>query len=227
MEILLWMWFYDPRFFFNFKLSIKCFKYIWLIPLIVNLLLAILCFYFLNYSDTPKCDTSLKLWLFSRAFFSLLISINIIVFMIKIYYVHRRENTYFENAIKIYSHLQETMKRYDYWIRRKSILSTPGVLLLLQGIMSMFWSYFIIRLHYFENKFIGCDDNMIGLINLNTFFIFVGNVPVLTVIVILIIIKLTSFISAFLCPKFLIMISKLCNTKSKGIKIYKRLDDIE
>jgi hypothetical protein len=223
MELLLWMWFYDQRWFFNFKLSIRCFRYIWLIPLFINLLLAGLCFYFLHYSDNPDCESSLKQWLYSRAFFSLLISINIVIFMTKIYYVNQREKSYFENASKIYGPVKEVTKKYDYWIRRKSLISTPGVLMLMLGVISMFWSYVIIRFYYFEDKFRSCEPMMIKLLNINSFFILLGNVPVLFVILLLIVVKIGSFITAFLCPNFLISIAKLCDTRKKGIKYHKKL----
>jgi hypothetical protein len=226
MELLLWMWFYDQRWFFNFKLSIKCFRFIWLIPLFVNLLLSVLCFYFLHYSDKPECHSSLKQWLFSRAFFSFLISINIVVFMGKIYYVNERENSYFENATKIYGPLKELAKKYDYWIRRKSLFSTPGVLMLILGVISMFWSYVIIRFHYIEDKFNNCEERMIKLLNFNSLFILIGNVPVLIVIILLLVVKLGSFIAAFLCPKLLISVAKLCDMRKKGIKYHRKFENV-
>jgi hypothetical protein len=143
--------------------------------------------------------------------------------MTKIYYVNQRENSYFKNAMQIYGPLKETTKKYDYWIRRKSLFSTPGVLMLMLGIISMFWSYVIIRFYYFEDKFTNCDERMITLLNVNSFFILLGNVPILIVMFLLLVVKFGSFISAFLCPNVLIAIAKLCDTRKKGIKFHKKL----
>lgn len=213
MELLLWMWFYDPRWFFNFKISVRCYKNAWFVPLLSHLILASLCFYFLHNSDTPNCDASLKLWLFSRAVFSVLISINIAFFMNKISIVYKKENSFFENSKKVYPHLIEALDNYDFWIRRKSLISTPGVLLLFLGIISMFWSYIIINLYYFEKKFVGCDENMLSLLNFNSFLIFTGNIPILVVITVLLLVKIVSFVCAYLCPGFLVWCAKMCPPK--------------
>jgi hypothetical protein len=124
--------------------------------------------------------------------------------------VYSKESSYFENAIKIYPEVKESMDNYDYWIRRKSLISTPGVLLLFLGIISLFWSYLIINLYVFEGKFVGCDENMLKLLNFNSVLIFIGDIPLFIVIIILGTIKIGSFISAYLCPSLLIKSSKVC-----------------
>jgi hypothetical protein len=217
MELLLWMWFYDSRWFFNFKISVKCYKYAWLLPLFIHLILAIICFYLMHTTDTPNCEETVKLWLLSRAFFYVLISLNIIVFILKIQEVYEKENSYFENAKKIYPYLdmiENTSNQFDYWIRRKSLISTSGVLLLFLGIISLFWSYLIINLYYFENRLNGCDEYILALLNFNSFLIFAGNVPLFVVIFVLILVKLGSFISAYACPGYLIYLGKL-NSKDR------------
>jgi hypothetical protein len=206
------MWFYDPRWFFNFKISIKCYKYAWFLPLIIHLLLAGLCFYLLHTTDTPNCDTTVKLWLFSRAVFSVLISINILVFIFKVSEVYKKENSFFTNAIKIYPSLEmveSTTNQFDYWIRRKSLISTSGVLLLFLGIISLFWSYIIINLYYFEHRLNGCDQNIISLLNFNSILIFTGNVPLFVIIFVLILVKLGSFITAWICPRLTVTLGKI------------------
>ena len=101
------------------------------------------------------------------------------------------------------------MNQYDFWIRRKSLISTPGILLLFLGIISLFWSYVMINLYYFEDKFKGCNEHILSLVNINSVLIFLGNAPLFIVIIVLLFIKLTSFISAYMCPSFLIYTSKL------------------
>ena len=94
MELLLWLWFYDPRWFFNFKISVDCYKNAWLIPLFLHLFLMFVCLYYLQISETFSCDRSLKLWLYSRTFFSFLLSVTIVFFQVKISKVNRKEKSY-------------------------------------------------------------------------------------------------------------------------------------
>ena len=211
MELLLWMWFYDPRWFFNIKISIKCYKYAWLIPLVGHIALVTLCLYILLSSTFPGCDETLKLWIFSRIVFSFLIGINIILFMLKISFVFDREKVFFKNAEFVFPTIKNNMDNYSFWIRRKSLISTPGILLFFLGIISLFWSYVIINLHYVENKFENCESNLITLLNWNSVLIFVGNIPLLILLITFILFKVSSFLCAFLCPRVLIWVSKLCS----------------
>ncbi len=221
MELLLWFWFYDPRWFFNFRVSIICYKNAWLIPLFLNTFLMFVCLYYLQISETFSCDRSLRLWLYSRTFFSFLLSINIIFFKFKITHVYNKEISYFENAKKVYPMLKHSMKQYDYWIRRKSLISTCGILLLFLGLISLFWSYMIISLYHFQNYYSQCDIKIQKLLNIHSFFILIGNIPLLMIILILLVIKGVSLISAFLCPKLLIKVSKLWATEKPKVEIVK------
>jgi hypothetical protein len=225
MELLLWMWFYDTRWFFNFKISVKCLKYAWYVPLVINLGLALLCL--LIY--TPKEDTcapSLFLWLYSRAAFSFIISLNIIIFLFKISSVYKKERYYFNNARKIYPALNEYMNHYDFWIRRRSLISTPGVMLFIMGFISLFWSYLMMKLYFYEDKFEGCNNRLIALLNFNSILIFIGNVPLLIVIITLVLVKVFFFLSAFLCPGILARSVKYINKDSSMRQDYmKNIED--
>jgi hypothetical protein len=214
MELLLWLWFYDPRWFFNFKISIICYKNAWLIPLFLHMFLMFVCLYYLQISETFSCDRSLRLWLYSRTFFSFLLSVTIVFFKFKILKVYNKEIAYFDNAKKIYPILNYSMKQYDYWIRRKSLISTPGILLLFLGLISFFWSYLIISFYHFQNYYSKCDVKIQRLLNLHSLFILIGNIPLLAIIIILLFTKLSSVLCAFACPGFLISLSK-CITKEK------------
>jgi len=144
--------------------------------------------------------------------------------MNKISKVDSKESSYFESAKKIYPALKDTIGEYDFWIRRKSLISTSGVLLLFLGIISLFWSYLMINLYYFENKFASCDATIVNLLNINSFFIFIGNVPLFIVVFILLLIKTTSFISAYICPSCLITSSKLCQPKVMKLQYVKNFN---
>lgn len=221
MELLLWLWFYDPRWFFNFKISIICYKNAWLIPLVLHLTMMTVCLYYLQISETFSCDRSLKLWLYSRTFFSFIISINIVFFKFKIVKVYNKEISYFENAKKIYPVLNYSMKHYDYWIRRKSLISTPGIMLLCLGIISLFWSYVIISFYHLQNYYSSCDVKIQRMLNIHSILILLGNVPLFVVIMVLIAMKLISLISAFACPGMLIGLSKCVTSEKPKVEIIK------
>jgi len=221
MELLLWLWFYDYRWFFNLKVSVLCYKNAWFIPLFLHISMMSLCLYYLQISETFSCDRSLKLWLYARTFFSFLISCTIISFKFKIAQIYKKEIDYFENAKRVYPNLSQSMKHYDYWIRRKSLISTPGILLLLLGFISLFWSYLIISFYHFQNYYSSCDMKIQKVLNLHSLAILIGNVPLVLIIVILLFTKLLSLITAFLCPGFLISISKCCSSEKPNVEIVK------
>jgi hypothetical protein len=221
MELLLWLWFYDPRWFFNFKISVLCYKNAWLIPLFLHLFMMFVCLYYLQISETFSCDRSLKLWLYSRTFFSFLISATIIFFKFKISQVYQKEIDYFDNAKRVYPNLNYSMKHYDYWIRRKSLISTAGIFLLFLGFISLFWSYLIISFYHFQNYYSTCDIKIQKLLNMHSFFILIGNVPLVFIVVILLVMKVGSLIAAFACPGCLIQSSKCCSSEKPKVEIYK------
>ena len=127
----------------------------------------------------------------------------------------------FDVPSKIYPELKDKMKQYDFWIRRKSLISTPGILLLFLGLVSLFWSYLIISFYHFQNYYERCDIKIQKLLNIHSFFIIIGNFPLFVILAILLFIKLSSFISAFLCPGFLISISKCTTPEKPKIEILK------
>lgn len=225
MELLLWMWFYDPRWFFNIKISIKCHKYIWLLPLFSHIFLVIYCLRFILVSHNnlkDECgEQKIVMWAISRIFFSVFISITIIVFMFKISFVFNREKKYFENAENIYPTLKDHIEPYNFWIRRKSLISTPGILLLFLGLISLFWSYLILKMYITDQTSSKCD--LITFLILNNIFIFIGNIPLILLFIFLIGFRLIYFMCAFLCPSTLIWFSKF--SKQRKIEHMEKMDN--
>ena len=219
MELLLWLWFYDTRWLFNFKMSIICYKNAWLIPLFLHSFLMIVCLYYLQISSTFDCDKSLRLWLYTRTFFSVLLASTIIFFMVKISQVNDKEQKSFETPVKIMPALENNMRQYDYWIRRKSLLSTPGILLLFLGLVSLFWSCLIISFYHFQEYYFKCETRIQTLLNVHSFFIILGNLPLALIFAVMLIVKVGSFICAFLCPNFLIAISKFFSKQKMKVDI--------
>lgn len=207
MELLLWLWLYDVRWFFNLRISVSYYKNAWLIPLLLNACLVIICIYHFQLNDISFCDKSIKLWLYTRAFFSLLISLTSIFFIVKISEICKKEQNAFENPIKIMPILENSMKHYEFWIKRKSLLSTPGILLLFLGFVSLFWSCLITWFNTAEHLYT-CDSQVISLLMTHSIFIIACNSPIALVFVFMILIKLSCFVSAYLCPNLLISTSK-------------------
>lgn len=219
MELLLWMWLYDSRWFFNYKVSIKLYKWIWSIPLLMHLIISILGLYDLfQERNNYTCENSLKIWLLCRIFFSLILSLNIMVFMHKISSSYLKENSFFENAKRVFPYLNEYNNDYDFWIKRNSLISTSGIFLLILGFISLFWSYLIMNMYFYENKFMKCGEFNDNLLKLNSIFVFIGNIPLILVVIILISVKFIVLSSAFLCPNLLILYAKLLNRIKSGSK---------
>ena len=221
MELLLWLWFYDPRWFFNFKVSIICYRTSWLIPLFMHAFITLVCLYYLQISETFMCDSSLRLWLYSRAFFSFIISINIVLFKKKIMRIYNKEIAYFNSAKIIYPALYDSMNQYDYWIRRKSLISSTGILLLVLEIISLLWSYVIISFYHFQNYYDNCDIKIQKLLKLHSFLILAVNFHLVIISLILILMKFGSILADYTCPDLLVALSKSCNSSKATIKAEK------
>lgn len=204
MELLLWLWCYDSSWFFNFKISSAFYLWIWLIPFAINLFLSVSSIYFIR----TECEASLRLWLFSRASSSILLCIFNVIFMIKISKVIQKETSFFENAKKIYPAINKNLNKIDFWIRRKSLVSTPGILLLFLGVISLFWSYIMFNFYFVENKFSECDPNVITILNINTYLILIGVIPIFLALLCVILIKITYYFGIHLFPNWFIRVAK-------------------
>jgi hypothetical protein len=137
--------------------------------------------------------------------------------MSKITFAYIKENSYFDKAKKAYPILCERISEYDYWIRRNSLFSTPGILLLIQGIISVFWSY-IIRKLYAEHYYDACGTRIQQVLNYHSFLIIIGNVLVLVLIVIMAVLKIVAFLMGNFHPNILIKLANLCYRKKYALK---------
>jgi hypothetical protein len=135
--------------------------------------------------------------------------------------VYNKEISYFDNAKRIYPALKDSMKQYDYWIRRKSLISSTGILLLVLGTISLLWSYVIINFYHFQNYYENCDIKVQRLLRIHSIFILAGNIPLIIICVILLFMKFGSLLAAYLCPDCLVALSKACNSEKPKIKVEK------
>lgn len=227
MELFLWLYFWDNRFFFNLKVPVRIYKYSWFVPLFVHSILIFVGVYYLDISSNFKCVESLKLWLYHRIVLSFLICLNMIIFMIKISQAYDRETAYFSKARQAYPILKDTIHEYDYWIRRNCLFSTSGVLLLIQGLISFFWSYMIAALykdHYYDS----CDTRVQQVLNAHSYFIWYGNVILLVILCSMVFIKLLFFGMAKIYPRIAIQMAVLVhkiNSSTPKLKSYFRISN--
>jgi hypothetical protein len=208
MELLLLLWFYDDRWFFNLNISVTCYRNSWLIPLILNLFILGVSIYYLQVDATFKCHKTFQTWLISRAVFCFLIAINIIIFMWNISKIYNKEKKFLEKAKKIYPEIEEyhhlPTVQFDDLVRRKSLFTISGISLLVLGLVSLFWSYLIISFYKLNNYYVECDLKIKAFLEFHSFFIFIGNFPVIFLFVCMVLVKLASLISAYLCPSIFV-----------------------
>jgi len=219
MELLLWLWFYDRRWVLNVNIPLHLYRNAWLIPLFLNLVVLSGSFYFLHFSSTFSCDGSIRLWLYSRTFFSLLISLNIIFFMNQIDSSSDKMKKKFERCKKIYQELEGNIHKYDFVVKRKTLTSTSGTFMLILGTISLLWSYLIFSFYYVQNYFTNCDIKIQQMLKIHSLFTIFGNFPLVFSISIFIIFKLGSAFISFICPELLISFSKCSNPLKRDIEI--------
>ncbi len=219
MELLLWLWFYDRRWVLNVNISLSFYKNAWVIPLFLNIVILCASVYFLNFSSTFKCDGSIRLWLYSRTFFSFLISINIIFFMYQIEYSIQEMRQKFERCIKIYPDLKENIEKYDFIIKRRSLTSISGYFMFILGSISLLWSYLIFSYYYLQNYYTNCDVKIQQMLKIHSLFTLFGNFPLIMSILLFLIFKVGSASLSVICPELLISFSKWSTPEHRVIEV--------
>lgn len=224
MELLLWLYFYDSKWFLDYKFMQKIFKYLWFIPLLSHIIFMSYCSYLLILTKVTherhpnpiikndifnECGNFLNSAIYGRISFSLLIVIMIIIFEFKIHSINQKENKFFSDAESIFPMVKNNIEKN--WLRRKALMSCSGIMLLIFSIISFIWSSLMISFNYLESKFQGCDYNLVLNMNINSIFIFLSNFPVIIAFTFTVLLKISSFFCAYLCPKKLKSLSELFN----------------
>ena len=207
MELILWLWFYDSRWFFDCNISISCYKKLLLFPLFINLCLLGVCIYFVTLKEIFTCDKSLIIWIYSRILFTLLLSGMILLFFKKISESNFQENIFLQKAKKIFPRIKDNNTSYENLIKRKAINSFIGIVLLLFSILSLVCSFTIIAFHHLENYYIGCNLKINSFLNFHSFLVLLGNLPFFIICFIFSFMKIGSYASSYICPSFLIKLS--------------------
>ena len=212
MELTLWLYFYDNRWFFSLKLPLLIYRLLWVIPFISHILIMLICLYYSLFNSATQCDKPIKLMLFSKAIFSLLLAISMVLFYIKIKNICEKESRKEDIIKKHYPTLKNTNNHSisNYYLTRKCLLNTNGIVLFLFSIVSLYWSYLGTRFYRSqnENNFQNCDRGLEILINRHSSFILYGNSPIIVIFVLSLLTKLFSIVSTFFYPSLIINIVK-------------------
>jgi hypothetical protein len=227
MELLLWLYLFDSRWFFKLNIPLDIYKLLWLIPLTMHLIEFIISLYDLGISSNHHCLDSIKTWLYNRCIFSLLISLNIFFFVKKISHEYEKENNHIQQGKKAYPILKTRINEHDFWIRRNSLLSRTGMFLLFQGFVSFVWSFLIIKQFSKENHQFGpCDVNIQHIISAHSYFILYANFLLFCVFASMVTIKIIFNILGHYFPHAFVKISKLCYRKKSNIRKYHKVSHL-
>lgn len=177
MELLLWLWFYDPIFLFNLKTSLQFYKNAWILPMIIHSFLLFAGLYYLNLHESYSCNESYKLWLTVKFFISFLFLGLLVLFRFHISSFEEEEKNYFSNSIQVQPDSKAARKKSDEWIKRKTLLSPYSLIILFMSVMLIFFSFFTIGLYSYDINS-RCDDKLKKVLLYHPIFILVTNSPV-------------------------------------------------
>lgn len=228
MELLLWLWVYDKRWLLGFKPKVTIYIIAWIIPIVVNISMFSFYVYILNnhviseckyrpykfyqFEITPKIILTIKSVLSS-------ISTLLSVILIKDLFMTKKSETKKIGTdvidVKAKAQVPIIIAQHDYWIRRKSLGNCNGHLLLLVGFIQIIWSAFFV----FGTNNKVCDDNISKILFYNEMYEIAFFLPIVLVLTLSIIIKVSAFICAYTCPGFIVCLSRLCNCKKKSYKL--------
>jgi len=114
MELWLWLWVYDYRWLIYPFASKLLYQLVWLIPLITNLIFVPVIVVYLNQPNVV-CNQTFTSHIYARLVFTIIISVAIIIFMIHMSIVYKKEQKYYEKLKKIYTNLDLSNLPKNTW----------------------------------------------------------------------------------------------------------------
>lgn len=177
--------------------------------------------------DAPcvcKCREARNDWLYYDIIISIIICLSIIVFLKQISYEYKKESLHVEQGKKAYPILKLKIHEHDFWIRRNSLWSIPGVIVLILGIFSFLRSLLIV---YKLSTYTICDSYLTKFKHAHGYFTFFSCVFILIVFGVLIAIKLIFIILGQFFPKALIKISELYHRPSSNMIIHHHMTELD
>ena len=228
MELLLWLWVYDKRWLLGFKPKVTLYIIAWIIPIVVNISMFSFYVYILNNPVISECKYgpyNLYLIKFTPeiiltiksvlSFISTLLSVLLIKDIIMTKKSQIKKIGSDVTDVKAKAQVPIIIAQHDYWIRRKSLGNCNGHLLLLVGFIQIIWSIFFV----FGMNSQVCDDNISKILFYNEMYEIVFFLPIVLVLTLSIIIKVSAFICAYTCPGFIVCLSRVCSCKRKSYKL--------
>jgi len=224
MELLLWLYLFDNRWFFRLNISLYTYKLFWLFPLTMHIIEFLISLYDIRISLVYDSLDLMKTFIYNRCIFSFLMSLNIILFLKKISSENEKENYHIHQGKKAYPILKNRINEHDFWIRRNSLLSRTGLFLLFLGFVSLIWSYQIITQFKSVDINTGLKDvNIEHLINAHSYFILYSNIFVFCVFAVMVSIKIIFNILGHYFPHVFVKLSKMSYRKKSSIKRYHKV----
>ena len=217
MELLLWLYLYDNRWFFKKNISIDLYKFLLLIPLSAHFLDSVISLHDMYAPCVCNCKEERNKMLYHQIIISIICCLIIAVFLKQISYEYKKESLHVELGKKAYPTLKLKIHEHDFWIRRNSLSSLPGLMLLIEGIFSFFWSYLQV---YTIRTFTICDSYLTIFIYAHGYITFLSCIFIFIVFGLLIAIKVVFVILGQFFPKALIKIADLYHRPSSNIIIH-------
>ena len=198
MEFLLWLWLYDKRWLFGFRPNIYIYCFIWLIPILINISVFSFNAYFITLNKTIYQYAMLLKSLI--CFFSLVSSF----FLIKNLLSNEKSENHFIEKIKDFYYF-DIVKNDEYWISRNSLLSFNGLFLLFISLCQIIWSIYYIKYGIKYSLYVTM------VLKQSAFIEIYSSIFILIMFGIISFIKVSSFISLYLCPNLIIYTSTIFN----------------
>jgi len=204
METVVWLWLYDRRWFFGIKAP-SVLK-IWSLPIFNNAFFFVTLLYYVSM-QSDQCYNTFKDWIYIRLIMLTFTLVGLIMIFKDTFLSKKRDYTEIENYKIVNPAL---MKNYNYWITRKVLLSWPGLILLLLGLMNWYWIIRGMNMVYsdFGNVPYECGSFVNNVVWANLLLTGLISLPVVWILFWMIVIKGISLLLGVLSPPALIWFKK-------------------
>lgn len=219
MELLLWLWFYDPKFFFSVKTSIQFYKNSIILPTLIHIFICFISLYYLYLTEFYHCDEAFFLWQTFKIFFSFIFLLVLFFFRQEIINYEKKEKAYYSKAKKIYPQSSSVIEKADYWIKRHTLVSNMGIMFLFLSVISISSSMLILAIYSFNPTYI-CDMKLKNILYFHAIFILVTNSPLAFSCFCMFFTKAIPAILTFTCPTLLMKIRDAGCSNEIKIKPY-------
>ena len=226
MEFFLWFWMLDKRWACGFRPPFKYFTFLWLIPIIINLTVIPISIMWLmpfNFSEFDRIQyiTSVK---------TAVNIISIICSLIMMYDTYSNSNMRLINTLNEYDknvYLKDDIHESiddEFWISRKSLLCSNGIILLFMSILQIAWSIF-----YLFNKdlFAYNIEKLKYLILFNAYLQVIFSTPVFLLSFYACFFKTIFVLAANFCSGWVLKIADNCSKNRSKITLKLDFSDIQ